>query len=162
MENAIVLKTDANAEPLFYKEINSAFYIWGMSVCFAHDGNIIFGGYLVPPLSEDWEQDVLLQNYDSEGILNWEKTIGGKMSNKTIYKIIPTFDNGYIIGGFSADAPYCSSWLLKIDSLGNGNYDQGWINSVNEEQFNLDVSVYPNPTDNYITIELPEESDLFN
>ncbi len=161
IENALLLKTDANGDPLFCKEIYAAFNIWGRSVCFTSEGNIIIGGYNIPPDSEDWDKDILLQSYDPEGNLSWEKVIGEKDSYTDIGKIVQTNDNGFIIGGHYSDDTLSHSWLLKIDNFGNGVYDQGWVNSINEEQFNLDVSVYPNPADTYIKIELPEENDSY-
>ena len=162
MENAILLKANADGETLFYQEIYSAFYVWARSVCFTSDGSILFGGYLMPPWSENWDQDIILQNYDPLGNLNWEKTIGGKDSYTDIAKIIRTYDNGFIIGGHYSNDTLNHSWLLKLDSLGNGVYDPGWINSVAQQQFAIDVLLYPNPASEFVNIETSDNSKTYD
>jgi hypothetical protein len=53
------------------------------------------------------------------------------------------------------------SWLVKTDSLGNGPYEEGWINAIDTHEIDNELIIYPNPADQYFSIILLSDF-LFN
>jgi hypothetical protein len=98
------------------------------------DGNYICGGYSTSDssglktepsfgLSDFW-----IFKLDTVGNIIWQRTIGGSGDDVLSY-ISPTFDNGFICGGYSnspisglktsANFGQNDYWILKLDSVGN-------------------------------------------
>ena len=101
--------------------------------------------------------DTWLIKYTNDGEKLWEKIIGGKMYDDYLHKIQETSDNGLVLfGAYGETNQNFKAWIVKTDSLGNGVYEQGWQNSINNTYFINDVIVYPNPAHNIVTIELPD------
>jgi hypothetical protein len=65
--------------------------------------------------------DTYIINLDSNGNLNWTKTIGGKSETDYCTSIVQTFDGGFALAGvtFSYGDGSSDIYFLKLDSLGN-------------------------------------------
>jgi len=117
-------------------------------------GGYILGGYSFSGIGGDKTQasndTSTMQNYrgdywivktDSLGIKQWDKSYGGYNSDM-LYSLQQTTDNGYILGGASisqnsGDKTYPTKdtsliypggdfWVIKIDSLGNKQWDKDY------------------------------------
>ena len=102
----------------------------GYSIQFADEGYIIagmsnssgYGGY-----------DALLIKTNSEGLVEWNKTYGNQF-NDMAHSVIKTINGGYVFAGSTSSSMsenfFQSSdyWLVKIDSLGNYEWDQSFDN----------------------------------
>ncbi|HRH55101.1 MAG TPA: T9SS type A sorting domain-containing protein, partial [Chitinophagales bacterium] len=99
-----------------------------------YDGGYIVGGFSDSGITGDKTEasrgfgDFWVLKLDATGIIEWQRTLGGS-SNDNLRSIDLTFDNGYIIGGYTSspvsgditldgngDYDY---WLIKLDSAGN-------------------------------------------
>jgi len=91
---------------------------------------------------------------DTFGNIIWQKTIGGS-GNDYLNYISPTFDNGYICGGFS-NSPISGLktgtnfgqndyWVLKLDSVGNIE----WQRTLGGSNNDILSSVSQMPDGNY-------------
>jgi len=103
------------------------------------DGGFLIGGSSASDSSGDKTQptwglfDYWLVKTDSSGVKQWDKRFGGT-STEILSYIQPITDNGYILGGRSfsgigGDKTQPSwgqydYWILKIDSLGNKQWDK--------------------------------------
>ncbi len=106
------------------------------------DNGCLLGGYSFSMASGDKTQnswgscDYWIVKLDALGILQWEKDFGGDQYDK-LTAALQTKDNGFIIGGYSGSgisgdksealkdtSGTCDFWILKIDSLGNKEWDK--------------------------------------
>jgi Secretion system C-terminal sorting domain len=111
---------------------NSADYLHAIKQTI--DGGYILGGYSQSGISGDKTEDPVgaldywIVKIDSQGIVQWENTIGGK-ANDYLYDIQQTSDGGYILCGssesnISSDKSENSRggsdfWVVKTDVSGN-------------------------------------------
>lgn len=121
------------------------------------------GGYLAAINSSSSDGDVAENNglYDiwlvklsPTGEIEWEENYGSS-SQDYVYSIQQTNNGNYIIGGMNSmedgdvtgNNGGLDAWIIKIDKMGT-------LTSF----FNTDpVNVFPNPTSNYINLEIPTE-----
>jgi hypothetical protein len=160
--HALLVKTDANGETVFYKQIMYGKNCVGEGVAITKNNDIALMIMFGAPEDSDgvWGFEVLLQYYSYLGDLTWEKSIGGVNITNWPYALISTSDNGFVFCGlYGLSGINNFSWLIKVDSLGNGNYSQGWINYVKPERFSEEVYLYPNPCNKTLNIYLPLEFD---
>jgi hypothetical protein len=156
---ALLVKTDENGETIFYKQIEYSRFDSGLCVVSDLYSNIYIFDMFTTPLEDDWHYDILLQKYSDDGCFLWQKSIGGQESTNWPYAAIATNDGGVAFCGlYSYQQNY--SWLVKIDSLGNGTYGQGWINAIELLSSIDDILIYPNPADNEVSIELQQIGEL--
>lgn len=116
------------------------------------------GGYLLcastdAGISEDKTDvaraggDIWLIKLNSEGIIEWQKTIGGNSYDR-INKVIQTADNGYVIGGSSSselsgdrtivhDGVGADCWFLKLDKNGNIQWQKVYAGSDNDYMYDF-------------------------
>ncbi|MDD3687775.1 MAG: hypothetical protein PHE56_13545, partial [Bacteroidales bacterium] len=154
IENGLVVKFDTDGNVLFYRLISSIKSVVGRAGCITKNDEILFIGSLIPPDELDWWEDTWLIKYTGDGEKLWEKIIGGKVSLNLHHKVVLTIDNGLVLfGGYGELNQNLYGWIVKTDSLGNGVYELGWQNSINQIQFINEVNVFPNPASNYVTIE---------
>ena len=157
IESGLVVKFDADGNVLFYRLISSIKSVVGKAGCVSKNDEILFAGLLIPPDELEWRQDTWLINYNSNGEKLWDKTIGGQNTDEIVFDLNFTNDNGIIIyGAYHQSNQNLYGWIVKTDSIGNGVYEQGWQNSINHVQFISDVTVYPNPASDFVSIDLPD------
>ncbi|MEO8150222.1 MAG: T9SS type A sorting domain-containing protein [Bacteroidia bacterium] len=118
------------------------------------DGGYILGGYSYSGISGDKTQssngwdDYWIVKIDSTGTKQWDKGFGGTASDD-LNSITQTTDKGYILGGFSS-SPISGDktqsnwdttlttwdyWILKIDSLGNKQWDKRYGGTFDDYRF---------------------------
>ena len=120
------------------------------------DGGYILGGNSSSGISGDKTQsnwgvtDYWIVKIDSLGIKQWDKDFGGTLG-EVLFSIEQTADGGYILGGYSksdmsgdktqplwgipgTDWDY---WIVKIDTLGNKQWDKDFGGTDLDELFNV-------------------------
>lgn len=115
----IVLKIDGNGNLLWQQQRESFTQDRGNVVVETTDGNYVIGGHTV---DSDGEKDIILLKYSTNGILLWERTIGGGESD-TCEDLLAMEDGGLMIVGssssFSSSSDNSDIYLVRTD--GNGN-----------------------------------------
>jgi len=124
------------------------------------DGSIMLGGFSLSPISGDKTQDTIgkydywIIKIDSNGVKLWDKDFGGS-DDDFLYSIIQTSDEGYLIGGvsysgsggtksensFDTSLSYFNRgdyWVIKLDSLGNKEWDKTFGGSYVDELRSLE------------------------
>jgi len=121
------------------KRFGGTSFDWLQAIEKTADGGCILGGYSWSDSSGDKTQDTKGGNdywivkIDSLGNKQWDKDFGGS-SNDLLTSLKQTSDGGYILGGSSYSdssgdksqaswGPY-DYWIIKIDSLGNKQWDK--------------------------------------
>ncbi len=99
--------------------------------------------------------DMWIYKLDTVGNILWQKDIGGS-GNDYVNFIVPTFDNGFICGGpsnspisglkTSSGFGYSDYWILKLDSLGNIQWQRIYGGS-GDDNF---TTIHQTPNGNYI------------
>ena len=129
------------------------------------DGNYVAVGSNFDSIPEEsaWIQTGFLMKFDDEGTVIWEKqyygTFIGQHENK-FYDIVEMADSSLVLCGestnFSEDFPQ-RGWLVSLDK--NGNLDSLIVDvEVIEVRSEVALSVYPNPADDHIMLELTNEN----
>lgn len=132
------------------------------------DGGYILGGHSNSGISGDKTQpnwDVLcnpicsfdywIVKIDASGIKQWDKTFGG-LGDDRLFSMQQTKDGGYIMGGWSGSQiggdkaqntqGYEDYWIVKVDSLGNQQWDKDFGGSIFEEFY----TVFQTPDEGYL------------
>ena len=122
-----------------------------------NDGGYILGGFsdsdsggcksqhnrdTIPPYTDDY----WIVKIDSLGNQQWDKTFGGKR-NDILTSLAQTTDGGYILGGRSESGisgdktqncrGWYDYWAIKIDSLGNKQWDKRFGGSTEDELYSV-------------------------
>ncbi|MEO1624475.1 MAG: gliding motility-associated C-terminal domain-containing protein, partial [Bacteroidota bacterium] len=114
------------------------------------DGGYIFGGWSPSNISGDKSQasrgldDYWVVKTDALGTIEWERTYGGSGMDQ-LFDLIQTTDGGFLLGGNSTSdvsgersTPSQGGqdwWLIKIDALGNVEWDRAY-GGGDEERLN--------------------------
>ncbi|MBK8683194.1 MAG: T9SS type A sorting domain-containing protein [Chitinophagales bacterium] len=119
------------------------------SATLTSDGGYFLGGYSNSNISGDKSEDGLgsydywVVKLDSSGNIQWQNTIGGSDVD-WLYSVIQTSEGGYLLGGESRSgisgdktepAHYVDYWVVKLDSLGNIQ----WENTIGGGGVGTDV-----------------------
>jgi hypothetical protein len=121
-----------------------------------YEGGYILGGWTESDSSGDISErtrgnsDWWVVKIDSLGNKEWDKRFGGNSMDK-LFSIGKTFDHGYILGGFTwSDSDqyvsqythgYSDYWIVKIDSLGNKQWDKRFGGNINDELYSVQQTV---------------------
>ncbi len=83
------------------------------------------GGYIIAGMTEANGDDFWIIKTDNNGNVEWDQTYGGSSSESAI-SIQQSIDGGYIIFGetWSFGSGFTDWWIVKIDSLGNEEWNQ--------------------------------------
>jgi len=119
-----------------------------------NDGGYILGGYSISDISGDKTQDsqgshshdYWVVKIDASGNKQWDKRFGG-FYDDWLFSLQQTADRGYILGGLSnsgieGDKTQASwgnddYWIIKIDALGNKQWDRRFGGTNYEELHSL-------------------------
>jgi type IX secretion system substrate protein len=81
-----------------------------------------------------WSEDYWIVKIDSLGNKQWDKRFGGTLQDVPSGTIFQTSDGGFLLGGGSdspisgdkteANSGFAQSWVVKIDSSGNKQWDK--------------------------------------
>ena len=109
------------------------------SVVKTSDGGYILGGTSSSNISGEKSEnskggtDFWVVKTDSQGNINWQKTIGGEAGD-SLQSITLATDGGYLLGGTSVSGAtgdkthdnrgYSDYWVVNIDDLGNIEWDK--------------------------------------
>jgi len=136
--NIYLIKTDADGDTLWTKLYSNPNEQGIYSIANANDGGFIIVG--VSP-NGTLNPDVYLIKTDQKGDTIWTKFYGGPSSDQGFF-VMPTIDNGYIIGGTGCINNKCGAYIIKTDSLGVVHSGTGIAELNNPFEF----SVFPNPS----------------
>lgn len=136
-----IVKVDSIGDIEWQNNIGGAGQDWLYCLTHDTDGGFIICGKSSSGISGDktelnlGSEDYWVIKLDSSGDIQWQNTIGGGQLDRP-YKIIKTFDSGYMVGGMSSsgisgdktepsqgDYDY---WVVKLDSSG----DILWQNDI--------------------------------
>jgi hypothetical protein len=100
------------------------------AICIGHDGNYIIAGSTYSYAGDisgimHGSADCWIIKVDTNGILLWERTLGGALLDRA-YDIQPATDGGYIFAGFTysnsddvgGNHGSSDGWLVKLDDTG--------------------------------------------
>ena len=149
-----LVKTNANGLKQWDKRFGGESQDELLSMQQTRDGGYILGGFSTSDSSGDKSQnawphlgyptyDYWLVKIDSEGNKQWDKTLGGT-GGDFLRCLQQTFDGGYILGGNSTSDSSGDKtqsfrggagdyWIIKVDSLGDKQWDKRYGASRDEE-----------------------------
>jgi len=109
-----LIKTDPDGNLLWNRTFGGENYDWGESVQQTADGGYIIVG--VTNSSGSGRNDVYIIKTDSNGNLQWSKTLGSS-EDDVGFSVQQTDDGGYIIaGGTNSSKAGYDVWLIKLKS----------------------------------------------
>ena len=100
------------------------------------DGGYIVVGWTRP--SSDQPEDIWILKLSQYGAVEWQKTYGGSGFDDA-YSIQQTSDGGYIVAGrmSSFGAGSYDLWVLKLDSIGDIEWQKTYGGSVRDEAYSI-------------------------
>ena len=149
-----VVKTDSLGNKLWDADYGGTDYQFLYALCQAADGGFILGGISSSDISGDKTQanwavggyNFWVVKIDSAGNKIWDKVFGGT-AEEDLRAMIATPDGGFLVGGWSlsgigGDKTQNSQggydyWIIKIDSIGNKQWDKGYGGSGDDKLFSL-------------------------
>lgn len=158
-EDCWVVKLDAKGKIEWQKSYGGKYVDELRSIEQTFDGGFIVGAYSNSPYSGNKEHenkgsgDYWVLKLDKEGIVEWQKTIGGDKDDH-LYVAHQTYDKGYIIGGNSnssssnekskSNREGTDIWVVKLDENGEivwqETYDFGKVDILTSMVENDDHS----------------------
>jgi len=146
-----------NIESTFYEHENEMKDSYSQKIVVENDGSFLIIGIM---RTTNRGNDYWLKKHDSNNQLTWARYIGGD-GYESLRDVIKTNDAGYLlIGESNSFNDYNSMYIVKIDSLGLGNYtspvEEYIVNNDNE------FIVYPNPASNIVTIEFDNNNNEYS
>uniref|UniRef100_A0A7C4TES9 T9SS type A sorting domain-containing protein n=1 Tax=candidate division WOR-3 bacterium TaxID=2052148 RepID=A0A7C4TES9_UNCW3 len=114
-----LLKADSLGNLEWSKTYGGECYEWGYEVEVLNNGYIIIGQ--TNSFGWNYAQDVYLIRTDSSGDTLWTKTFDNCSDDDVGYSIACTWDNGFVLAGYTTPQVLSDKdiWLIKIDSTGN-------------------------------------------
>ena len=138
---AYLVKTNVNGDTIWTRVYGGAKNDYVNSIQQTKDGGYILAGYTTSFISGADSGSVFLFKINANGNLLWSKALGGTNGYNDGYGVRQTFDNGYIVTGYTNGfgEPNGDAFLFKTDSLGNilwtktyGSSGIDWGNSVKQ------------------------------
>jgi hypothetical protein len=121
-----VVKLDSGGNVQWAKTIGGSDWDQAGSIIQSSDG-----GYAVAGFTSNFGAggDMYVVKLDSEGNVQWTKTIGG-INYDQAYSIIRSSDGGYAVAGFTSSfgAGYYDMYVVKMDANGNVCFSQNITN----------------------------------
>jgi hypothetical protein len=150
-----IIKLDELGEIKWQKTLGGRYVDILESLTPTKDGGYLIGGYSNSPASQDkdhdgyGEGDYWVLKIDNEGLIEWQKTLGGD-NDDHLYAVLQTIDGGYIIAGDSASATSGNKkksnrvgtdfWVIKLDEYGENQ----WQETYNTGKTDILTSVVEN------------------
>lgn len=143
-----VTKVDSAGNLVWDTPIGGTMEDKGRAIYLNQDGSVVVVGYTrssnysIP--SNQGLADVVVCKVSAAGNLLWAKTYGGSSAD-IAYAIDGTSDGGYIVAGntfsdngdVTYNAGFYDSWLFKLDSLGNLQWQKTFGGSGSEEAYSV-------------------------
>lgn len=122
-EDAYLVKTDLDGNVQWEKTFGGSRADWARSVQPTPDGGYVFAG--ATQSTSTTAQDVWLVKTDADGVLQWQKTFGGRADDSG-FCVRRTTDGGYIVAG---QRDYSGGWssdlyLVKTDISGELQWEK--------------------------------------
>jgi hypothetical protein len=127
-------------------------------------GNVIVGGFFTSPtllfnnnisLNNSGDHDIYFAKYNSAGTCQWAEKIGGDSTEGSNSIALDCYNSIYIAGAYISDTLYFNNSITLPKSM---EYD-GFIakysqngTSVSDKPIQYNISIYPNPAEDYIEI----------
>lgn len=154
-----IIKTDTSGEVLWERKYDTINHTWNLRQvhCLA-DGSIVSTGSKgTGPVTIEG----VLFKFSPEGDSIWQRNYEMATWEENfnhLYDFDTTSDNGFVMVGevwynwdpVNGDGQ--STWIVKVDSLGESPLSA----SIPNHYFVDDITVYPNPVSDYLTIDIPE------
>lgn len=171
--HSLLIKLDSNGNYLWSKKEKFAGFReqYYQNVFNTLDGNIMCIGnaatlYDTTTLTENY--DVLITKYDLNGNVIWHREYGHPDYYEFVYKSSQTKDGGFLITGRyeNINNPFydVQTYVMKLDDCGclvpgcdPNCIASGTSNSIKQNT----IKVYPNPTNNYLTIESDSQIESY-
>ena len=159
-EDFWVIKLNAKGQELWQKTIGGSGMEKLLSIAPTKDGGYILGGTSSSDRNDTkgiddpygkWENskgnlDYWVVKLDSEGTVEWQKTLGGKYHDE-LKSIHQTLDGGFILGGYS-NSPVSGNktapnfglgdyWVVKLNEDGNVQWQQTYGGDGDDNLFSL-------------------------
>jgi hypothetical protein len=153
-----VLKLDKNGNKAWDKSIGGSMGDLASSIIYTQSNELVIGGTSGSSISGDKTENSLgnydywIVGLDTNGVLKWQKTIGGS-DDDGINGLIEIVNNHYLVSGYSK-----SGLSGNKTEASRGNYDY-WVvelstnSSISENNIN-NLQVFPNPFTNSIFISM--------
>lgn len=151
-----IIKLDASGNKQWDRRFGGTNNEQLYSISSSHDGGYLLGGYSWSGVSGDKSQpnwgasnfcDFWIVKIDASGNKQWDKRLGGSFNDQLGYSLSAR-DGGYVLGGFSWSGisgdktqgnfgPSHTSdfWIVKIDSIGNIQWDRDFGGMAREDDF---------------------------
>ncbi len=150
-----IVKTDAQGNKLWDKRYGGIYSDLLTAVTETRDHGFLLGGFSEGNATGDRTEnsrggpDYWIVRTDEFGNKIWDKRFGGNR-NDQLWSVAQTKDGGFILGGFSwSDSSgdktvnnyglvsYSDYWIVKIDSLGNKQWDNHYGGTANEYLYSI-------------------------
>lgn len=157
-----VIKLDANGEMIWQKCYGGSDYDFAYAVDPTADGGFIVTGYTHSSdgdvTGHHGSTDYWLVKLDSDGNLQWQKTLGGSQYDQS-YSVKQTLDGGYIIAGlsFSDDGDVTGNHHTAI-----GTTQDCWIVKLGNDLTGIEpvttnlLRMYPNPVQSTVFLVIED------
>ena len=136
----ILVKTDEFGTKIWKRVYDDASFggLEFKSVVEASDGGYVLAGYTD---SGAGYNDFFVVKTDAVGEVEWTQTYGGT-GNELAYSVVEVNDGGYAIGGFTSSfgVEWKDFWLVKIDALGNVEWNKTYGGQYEEVAWSLVVT----------------------
>jgi hypothetical protein len=134
--DAWLVKTDANGTMQWNKTYGGTLDDVANAIVQTKDGGYALAAWTGSFGAGDW--DFWLVKTDVNGIVQWNNTYGGTSRDKTA-ALVQTTDGGYALTGetLSFGAGNWDSWLVKIDSAGNAQWNKTYGGAGVDEAYAL-------------------------
>lgn len=148
-----------NPEIMFQKSINGGFDNYGKTISTTVDGGYIIAGDIY---RENDTVDYIVSRVDASNELRWSRTYGGS-GHEIPSKIISTSDSGFLLVGYSNSSDgdvsenkgWDDSWILKLDALGNIQ----WERSFGGTSRDLGNNILPTNDQGYLIAATSKSTD---
>lgn len=154
LENPWIVKISSTGSLEWQKCYGGMYYDDANGIQPTNDGGYIFAGNVSSNNNDvsgnHGSDDMWVVKLNSTGVLQWQKCLGGSTSD-IAYGVQQTADNGYVIAGKSnsTNGDRSSSkglndyWVVKLVGVPTPT---GNPTGITEQQADLGLEVYPNPT----------------
>lgn len=143
-----VIKLSSTGNLDWQKSFGGSGNDYATAVLQAMDGGYLVGGYTFSVdgdvTNDHGNNDYWLLKLNSDGSLKWQKTFGGS-ENDYARALVATIDGGFVVGGYSASTDgdvvgnngLDDEWIIKIDSLGNQQWQKSLGGSNNDRLYSM-------------------------
>jgi hypothetical protein len=118
--DAWVLKLDGQGNVVWQKTYGGSYTDDAWAIAPTFDGGYVVAGHTCSSKWSSESCDAWVLKLDGSGNVVWQRTYGGT-SWDYAQAIVPTFDGGYVVAGYTASfgAGADDAWVLKLDGSGN-------------------------------------------